>query len=213
MSRNNKALIQNLEKVGLHASAGIKRLGGNEDLYFDILKRFISSHSNDMSLLEASLSNQDYEAVYRLIHSLRSVTGHIAADDLSEQMRALLQNLKKNLPPQDFSLQFDRIIKGYNQLAEELKTIDYGESSLKRPDQTDSLKQEIGQEELFESLKQLLEFLEFQQPEESLVLAENLILMVHHTLLQENLRKIKEMIGEYNFADSVILVQSLIDSL
>ncbi|MDM8516041.1 ABC transporter substrate binding protein [Desulfobacterales bacterium HSG16] len=59
--------------------AGIKRLNGNRALYKKILKEFVQNHADAADKIENALKNRDMENARNLIHTIKGVSGNIAA--------------------------------------------------------------------------------------------------------------------------------------
>jgi PAS domain S-box-containing protein len=70
---------------GLNAEEGLKRVNNNRELYLRILKKFISNTASFKEEMDALLSKQNAEEIKQKLHSLKGITGNIAATELFEK--------------------------------------------------------------------------------------------------------------------------------
>ncbi len=70
---------------GLNAEEGLRRVNNNRELYLRILKKFISNTASFKEEMNALLAKQKAEKIKRELHSLKGVTGNIAATVLFEK--------------------------------------------------------------------------------------------------------------------------------
>ena len=98
-------LEYNLKEVdGIDLAWGIQRVGGNRQLYFNLLKGFYDKHRQDITVLRQAITNQDDEQAIRIVHTLRGVAGNIGAQ-LFEKDAQALEQLLRNEPPKLASLE------------------------------------------------------------------------------------------------------------
>ncbi|MBF0287040.1 MAG: response regulator [SAR324 cluster bacterium] len=84
------------EKVpGIHVSAGLTRVGGNQKTYLDILKMFQRNQAQTLQEIETSLEHRDIELALRLAHTIKGVAGNIGAMELNEAVKELEAGIKK----------------------------------------------------------------------------------------------------------------------
>ncbi|MDC7232585.1 MAG: Hpt domain-containing protein [Spirochaetales bacterium] len=105
-----------LDAAGLDTAAGIERLGGDSQLYLSLLYKFKTEHRDDMRNLQECREKNDYDAVYKMVHTLQSVTGNIAAREVSEQMHIILKAMKEKVPLQSVGKDLDRVSADFNAL-------------------------------------------------------------------------------------------------
>ncbi|MDM8537367.1 response regulator [Desulfobacterales bacterium HSG17] len=95
--------ILNLEKInfqdhlsGINISEGLKRVGGNRELYINLLINFFNVHSNDADLIIKALYDNDLFTAQRLVHNLKAIGGSIGALKLFNLSEILNNALKEN---------------------------------------------------------------------------------------------------------------------
>jgi polar amino acid transport system substrate-binding protein len=86
-------LPTNLSGIDLHW--GIERVGGNRQLYLNLLTEFVTNHSQDLAKLEANLQQSDVDSARRTLHTLEGVCGNIGAHALQQAAKELHRNLTK----------------------------------------------------------------------------------------------------------------------
>lgn len=68
----------------LDFTGGIRRLGGREKEYKQILEKFLENHQNDAAGIRKLLARGDSSEANRLLHTLKGVAANIGADQLKE---------------------------------------------------------------------------------------------------------------------------------
>jgi signal transduction histidine kinase/CheY-like chemotaxis protein/CHASE3 domain sensor protein len=68
--------------VGLDASDGLARVGGNRTLYLKLLRDFVDEQSAAPEQVAAAIANGDVAAAERLAHTLKGVAGSLGARDV-----------------------------------------------------------------------------------------------------------------------------------
>ncbi len=76
---------------GVDVQWGIKRLGGNQQLYAQLIGEFYQRHKDQLQLLLGYQEAGDLKSTIRAIHTLRGVAGNIGAKQL-EQVSANLES-------------------------------------------------------------------------------------------------------------------------
>jgi len=74
---------------GLDIREGVERLGGDWDVFADILKEFCNDYAGFQKTLEHHLSNGDYKDAATLAHSIKGAAGNVSANGLFEAARSL----------------------------------------------------------------------------------------------------------------------------
>ncbi|CAK0752275.1 hypothetical protein CCP3SC1_200001 [Gammaproteobacteria bacterium] len=97
----NKVDWEKIELPGIHIHNGLARIGGNQKLYFKLLKSFAKTHDNTEAEILAALANRDAKALRRLTHSLKGVAVTLGAE--------LLHNSAALAEQEALTGQFDRI--------------------------------------------------------------------------------------------------------
>lgn len=93
----------------------IKRIGGNEIKYFNILRQFIDNHSGDAEKLDELIISEKYEDAKRLVHSIKGIAGNIGA--------AALQKLAAGLEKAIAEEENTEIEKWKNEFKDALKCV------------------------------------------------------------------------------------------
>ncbi|SFR14611.1 hybrid sensor histidine kinase/response regulator [Desulfoscipio geothermicus] len=75
---------------------GIRRLGGNKRKYREIMKQFISNHSEDANKLEYLLSINDLTEAKILVHTIKGIANNIGAIGLKDASVTLEQVILNN---------------------------------------------------------------------------------------------------------------------
>jgi signal transduction histidine kinase/DNA-binding response OmpR family regulator/HPt (histidine-containing phosphotransfer) domain-containing protein/HAMP domain-containing protein len=79
---------------GIEIGEGVERVGGNAKLYRNLLRTFLETRADALTDLDQMLENGALEDATRLAHSIKGVSGNIAANRLFEASAALEVALK-----------------------------------------------------------------------------------------------------------------------
>ncbi len=116
------ALLERLSWVsGLNASRGLAALRGNAGKYLALLRDFVESHSDDMTLLAESLSAGDPAKARRLAHTLKGTAATLGIEDLARYAanldRALRAEFEGKLRPDALHTDIEAIRQQFAALA------------------------------------------------------------------------------------------------
>jgi polar amino acid transport system substrate-binding protein len=101
---------------------GLERVGGNTQLYLNLLAEFVTNHTQDLAALETDLQHGHIDSARRTLHTLEGVSGNIGAHTLQQASKELHKTLAKGevspltLPSDDFRQAFTGLInelRGY----------------------------------------------------------------------------------------------------
>ena len=81
--------IDKLRELGLNVDAGLMYTCNDEAFYMELLSDYAKSAPDKCSDLSSFLENNDLKNYEILVHSLKSASKTVGADDVSEQARAL----------------------------------------------------------------------------------------------------------------------------
>ena len=80
---------------GLNLRSGLSRVGGNIDLYRNLLKKFRNSQAGAFEQIDDALEQGDLELAERLVHTIKGVSGNIGAEGLQAAAVKLESEIKK----------------------------------------------------------------------------------------------------------------------
>lgn len=92
-------VAQSADPQVLDMKKGIERLGGNEQLYWQIVGTFVLSREKEMALLEAAFADANLPQLGDIGHTIKGAASNIAATNLSELGRSLEQDAKAGTMP------------------------------------------------------------------------------------------------------------------
>ena len=81
--------LDKMRALGLNVDAALGYAGGDEDFYLELLTDYANSAEEKCESLDSFLANNDLNNYEILIHSLKSTSRMVGADDLSDQARDL----------------------------------------------------------------------------------------------------------------------------
>ena len=104
---------EQLEVIGVDYQEGLERFLGKDELYQRFLKRF--SEDKSYSILVESYEANDYEAMFKAVHTLKGVSGNLAIKPLYEKSSALVETLRNKQYDNIDSL-FEDVRNQYNEV-------------------------------------------------------------------------------------------------
>ena len=93
---NSSLSMSKAHDAGLNVDSALVYAGGEEDFYLEILTDYVEGASDKCAELTSYLDSNDLKNYEILVHSLKSASKTVGADDLSEQARALEMAAKKD---------------------------------------------------------------------------------------------------------------------
>ena len=111
--------LDKLRTLGLNVDAGLGYACGEEDFYMELLNDYANSAKEKCESLESFLANKDMHNYEILIHSLKSTSKMVGADDLSDQAKVLQDAAGKE--DMDFVKEHHpAFVKGFKSLSEKI---------------------------------------------------------------------------------------------
>jgi len=83
-----------LEIEGIAIEEGLLRVGGNIDLYQQILFQYLESNEDTISLWQTALQDEDYSFLKKSVHALKGVAGNIGGNEVYLACQSVESSLK-----------------------------------------------------------------------------------------------------------------------
>ncbi|MGN1305371.1 MAG: ATP-binding protein [Oscillospiraceae bacterium] len=106
----------------INTDIGMKYSGGREDLYFNIVKAFSESAEENTENLEQAFKNDDLKSYTLYVHSLKSTSLTVGAQEVSELAKKL-ETAAKNGELEVIKAEHGRLMELYHGLVEEVNSI------------------------------------------------------------------------------------------
>ncbi|MBR3246941.1 MAG: response regulator [Clostridiales bacterium] len=111
--------LDKARSAGLNVDAGMGYACGEENFYLELLSDYVNCTSDKCAELTSYLDNNDIKNYEILVHSIKSASKTIGADDLSAQAKAL-EDASKNNDIAFVKAHHDSFIKDFTDLAGKL---------------------------------------------------------------------------------------------
>ena len=193
---------------GIDTKTGLMRMGGNAGSYQNLLGKFAQNQSEAVDRIRESVAGNDSETATRLAHTLKGVSGNIGAMEL----HAVVQELETALKQNDESTQNALLEKTQSILDEVVAAIELLESPADQQAAGPAGQPNIDPEAIAALLKELLKLLQ-DDDTESLEVVEKLKPHLDGSRFQEQLTKMVNHIGEYDFEQAIELLQKTASEL
>ncbi len=86
--------------VGLDIESGLRRVMGNTQLYYKLLRRFVEEQANVAARIAGILDTGDKTRAAQLVHSIKGVAGNLGATELFAQAQLLERCIKESRSPE-----------------------------------------------------------------------------------------------------------------
>ena len=84
------------EETELDTEAGIRNMGGDPELYLEVLKEYFKENSDTLEKLDSAIKSKDYKGAAQIIHKIKGSSGSVGATSVhsvSREFQEALQNL------------------------------------------------------------------------------------------------------------------------
>lgn len=106
---------------GLDIVNGLRRVLGNKQLYFSMLRMFVDGQKSVMAEIIKALEDKDWETAERIAHTLKGITGSIAATGLQVLAKNLNDAIKERQPRNAIDERLDELKISLNDLIAQLE--------------------------------------------------------------------------------------------
>jgi two-component system, sensor histidine kinase and response regulator len=190
------------EISGIDIEAGLKRVANNKKLYRNILVKFHDNYTESTNEIRQAHKDGDLELAQRLAHTVKGVSGNIAALDLQEKATALDADLKEG-----GTGKFDALLDEFDK---SLMSVIDNLSVLKNDDSSSSDGELVGIESIDKDavLPIMIEMKELLEDDDSdaVSLIDKLREYLGRTELREQLNEIENHLGQYDFEGALMVV-------
>ena len=202
------------EISGLDIKDGLERVLGNRKLYLKLLHRFREEHANDVSKINQTLVDGDYDEAAALVHAIKGVSSNIGAKQLqikTEVLERTLNDQAVKLVPgalQAFSSALGELLEGMHVLAIKEKVAD-NNTSLGQGSEDDGT---IDADEIVVLLKKLIGLLKENSLETDTVL-DDLTSGLASSKATHSMKKLAAKVEQYEFSEAINQAYALAKTL
>ena len=107
---------------GIDTAAGIKRIGGNQKAYIQVLQQFRCSQERTLEDIRAAIGRSEYEIARQKTHIIQGVAGNVGANGLF-QIASLLGRAFKERQIENISLLTDMFAEQFQTVMHSLKNL------------------------------------------------------------------------------------------
>ena len=192
---NNKIDLPS-DLAGIDTKSGLERVGGNQKLYRNLLKKFAKNQANSTEEINKALEANDVELATRLAHTIKGVAGNIGAIELQAAAKDLETGIQEEgahvatVLIESTQTQLERVVRSIHDLEERNET---PITSTQPAADTTRINKLTGQ------LKSLLE----DDDTEAAEVIEELKKQLKGSEVEQNLVRIEEAIAEYDFEEAL----------
>ncbi len=200
------SLLHRVEIPGLDVQKGIRRLGDNPSLYFELLSKFLKTYKDSPGILTGLETAGFEEETASFVHTLKGDAGNIGASALFDILKDFEAGLKAGAQNHSGYPESPDVERELALVIESLGEIDF--SFLE--DKAAAIPLEVkGRDDFNRIMAELSGFLGRHQPVESLNLMDKLLNSSLPPQVLKLLKRSRELADSYNFQAALTLVNEL----
>ena len=196
--------------TGIDVNDGIKRVAGNETLYYKILAQFKDSNTEFIDDFHQLIETDKTEDAVRMAHTLKGVAGNIGAKKLQDAAKNLEEVVKSNKPTKANLKKSTNSVK--KELTLVLKSIKKFEKSIKTVKKDEPVKGIEDKEEVIKIVMELKSQIEDNNVSASETF-ESLNNAIRSSVKKETIIKLGKAISEYDFENALKIVNVILKDL
>ncbi len=197
----NIPIIDGIDTVG-----GLKRVGGNSELYVKLLKRFVSDFTDFEKDLVSFMSSDKTDEVVRLVHTLKGVSANLGADRLSDKSALLELAVKEEV---DVEITLEEVSSQLSDIFQNIRS-----SGILESEKKDGLDNKaISRDEISDKLRSAVESLKKRKPKPAQDTLDKLVL---NDLPEEMYRKLDDSIkalNGYKMKEAMVILETILNDL
>jgi len=199
------------ELPGIDIELGVKRLGGNRKFFRELLQEFYVCYADAAPTVREALENDNFSVALGLIHTLKGVSGNVAAEELYVAIQALEQEIRWGNRKK-----FNDSLKNFERSLEQVMT---SIQQLEQPGRTKFPASATGRQEVFvdfSNVKPIIIQLSNHLAEANLEAEDCLIKLQQHlkdSTFENLIHQIEGRIRELDFDGAKILLAKIAQSL
>src|SRR5665648_143217 len=209
-SSKNKAVTENtimiLDIAGIDVQTGLSRLGGNQNLYCELLVKFHKNHKHAIKEIRYALDHDDFKTAERLVHTIKGAAGNIGAQDVSIDSGALEAELKTSRPAN-----VELLLGKFEQALEQI----FASIALMAKNYEDTQSSHLSGEDTSQ-LKPILDKLEkllLDNNMDAVEYAEKIVRLAKSTPFSEKVTEMKGYAEQYDFEGALGILNEILNNV
>ena len=209
VSKSEDVTVDIPEMLGIDVNAGLKRVANNKKLYRNILVKFHDNYTETTSEIKAAYEAGDMELAHRLAHTIKGVSGNIAALELHQKSTALDNDIDIG-GTEKFDALLDDFDKSLTSLIDSLSVLKTVEESSTEGEL--SKIESIDKDAVLPLMIELKELLEDDDADVADVL-DKLKEHLGRTEIREQLSEMERNLGQYDFEEAHEVLSGIAEKL
>ncbi|MFC1650880.1 response regulator [Candidatus Latescibacterota bacterium] len=197
------------EIPGINVEEGLKRVANNKKLYRNILIKFHDNYPGTTAEIRKAHADGDIELAQRLAHTVKGVSGNIAALDLQAKATALDADLKKG-GTKKFKAKLKAFDKSIMSVIDSLSVLKVDESASSEGELVGI--ETIDKDTVLPLITKMKELLE-DDDSDAISMLDSLRKHLGRTEIRERLNEIETHLGQYDFEEALEILNSIADDL
>lgn len=199
-----KTLVKTLPDIKVEQA--LQRLGIEANFYIQLLKSFKDSAEQHLNEADESLQRSDFNALVRIMHTIKGVAGNLGAQTIFEQASQLeLDAKQEHMEPEALQRMADEV----RRLCQSISTLIVDAPLQKEQSEPSSLNTHTLSRSDCEELMDLIDAFDTKANAK----IRQLILEQRDTNIYNDLADIETQLDDYNFEDAAHILSKLMDSI
>jgi two-component system sensor histidine kinase/response regulator len=197
------------EIPGLDVGLGLKRIAGDQRLYWSLLDRFVETQAETATAIRHALNLHDLNEVRRLVHTVKGAAGSLGATGVETAAQAIEKalNQPQALPLENSLAHLEQQIDSLVRQLREYPNLN--REPIATADSPPSPDRLTPPAELRAALDQLAPHLKTHKPKKCTEALQTLQALSWPVALQEDVNQLARQIHHYKFPESLTLLESL----
>lgn len=198
----------NIRISGLDVELGLRRVLGKKKPYLNLLRKFMAGQPSFITDLDQAVSNGDYTAAERLVHTLKGVSGNIGAIEIRETATILETAIREQPSKDTLRPLIKNLAIQLKKLTESLQTVLPKEK--KAVDDSDTVSTKV---ELIRFLEELMPGIQTRKPKKCLDVLEAYRKFLWPDESEIEVAEIYRLVSKYRYKEAAERVNSLLIKL
>ena len=201
-SIDSDKIFQKLKKIKeLDIEDGLTRIGGNIEVYEDVIFSFVDKFEDSVSNLHSLLNQESKDEATKLIHNIKGTASNIGADSIAKVMSSLEKAIVKDSQDYTFLLnKYQNIFEGLSKSISKLK----GKDDIK-----EFSKPMIDENKLFELLEEIVEQAKRRRPIICKSLSAELQRYEWEDRYKNDLFRLVDTLKGYRFKEAIQIIEEI----
>lgn len=197
------------EIPGLDISLGLRRIAGDQRLYWNLLDRFVETQAETATAIRHALDHHDLSLAKRLAHNVKGAAGNLGATGVETAAHAMEKALN-----QEQTSRIEPVLDSFEQQMNDLvqrlrERSNPNREPIAAAQQAQPINEPAPRADLLAALDGLVPHLKARKPKKCAEAFQSVQALSWPTAFQEDVNQLARQVRQYQFPESLTLLESL----